>query len=222
MKAEQQRLIASLWESRQEGLPVDSVEKAVTLASIVEKETGRADERQRVAAVFVNRLRKPMRLQSDPTIIYGIVGGQGSLGRPITRADIEQKTAYNTYTINGLPPGPICNPGRPALEATLNPAKTTDLYFVADGSGGHKFSASLDEHNDAVANWRKVERDMRAKEAAAEKAEAATAKPGDAPPGGVPSPPAEDAPAATEAAAAPPAQAATASNVPLPVRKPKR
>lgn len=225
MKAEQQRLIASLWENRQEGLPVDSVEKAVTLASIVEKETGRADERQRVAAVFVNRLRKPMRLQSDPTIIYGIVGGQGSLGRPITRADIEQKTAYNTYTINGLPPGPICNPGRPALEATLNPAKSTDLYFVADGTGGHKFSASLDEHNDAVANWRKVERDMRAKEAAAEKAESAgaTAKPGEVPPGGVPSPPAEDAPAATEAVAAtPPAPAATASNVPLPVRKPKR
>ena len=221
MKAEQQRLLASLWESRQAGLPVDSVEKAVTLASIVEKETGRADERQRVAAVFVNRLRKPMRLQSDPTIIYGIVGGQGSLGRPITRADIEQKTAYNTYTINGLPPGPICNPGRPALEATLNPAKSTDLYFVADGSGGHKFSATLDEHNDAVANWRKVERDARAKEAAADKAEAtAAAKPGETP-GGVPSPPAEDAPAA-DAATAVPAAAATASNVPLPVRKPKR
>lgn len=220
MKAEQQRLITSLWEGRQPGLPVDSIEKAVTLASIVEKETARADERQRVAAVFVNRLRKPMRLQSDPTIIYGIVGGQGSLGRPITRADIEQKTVYNTYTINGLPPGPICNPGRPALEATLNPAKSNDLYFVADGSGGHKFSATLDEHNDAVANWRKVERD-RAKEAASDKAEVAgAAKPGEAP-GGVPSPPAED-PSTADAAPATAATAATASNVPLPVRKPKR
>ncbi len=225
MKAEQQRLIASLWETRQPDLPIDTPEKAIILASIVEKETGRADERQRVAGVFVNRLRKPMRLQSDPTIIYGIVGGQGSLGRSITRADIEQKTAYNTYTINGLPPGPICNPGRPALEATLNPAKTKDLYFVADGTGGHQFSENLNDHNDAVANWRKVERDARAKEAAEEKAEAA-AKPGQTPaPGGVPSPPAEDAAAeATPAAApvAPTAQAATASNIPLPVRKPKR
>ena len=226
MKAEQQRLLTSLWENRQADLPVDSIEKAVTLASIVEKETGRADERHRVAGVFVNRLKKPMRLQSDPTIIYGIVGGQGTLGRSITRDDIEQKTAYNTYKINGLPPGPICNPGRPALEATLNPAKTTDLYFVADGSGGHKFSATLVEHNDAVANWRKVEKDQRAKEAAEEKAEATAAAPGAKPDAAgkqqaaaVPNPPAEE-PAAAEAAA--PAQGVTASNVPLPVRKPKR
>lgn len=222
MKAEQSRLIASLWETRQPDLPIDTAEKAIILASIVEKETGRADERHRVAGVFVNRLRKPMRLQSDPTIIYGIVGGQGSLGRPITRADIEQKTVYNTYTINGLPPGPICNPGRPALEATLNPAKTKDLYFVADGSGGHQFSETLDDHNDAVANWRKVEREMRAKEAAEEKAEAA-AKAGQTPAGagGVPSPPAE-APEAAPTATPASAPAATASNIPLPVRKPKR
>jgi UPF0755 protein len=226
MKSEQQRLLASLWENRAPDLPVDTPEKAVILASIVEKETGRADERHRVAGVFVNRLRKPMRLQSDPTIIYGIVGGQGPLGRSITRDDIEQKTAYNTYKINGLPPGPICNPGRPAIEATLNPAKTTDLYFVADGSGGHKFSATLDEHNDAVANWRKVERD-RAKQ------EEDEAKPPAADPGkptllnqtgAVPNPPAEQAgkesEPASQAAAAP--ASATASNLPLPVRKPKR
>lgn len=228
MKAEQQRLLASLWESRAPDLPVDTPEKAVILASIVEKETGRADERQRVAGVFVNRLRKPMRLQSDPTIIYGIVGGQGSLGRSITRDDIDQKTAYNTYKINGLPPGPICNPGRPALEATLNPAKTTDLYFVADGSGGHKFSATLDDHNDAVANWRKVERDMRAKQEAEAKTadpktEAEPAKPTVLnQPGAVPSPPAEDAGAEATPAAATAAPATTASNLPLPVRKPKR
>jgi len=233
MKSEQQRLLASLWESRVADLPIDSPEKAVILASIVEKETGRADERHRVAGVFVNRLRKPMRLQSDPTIIYGIVGGQGSLGRPITRDDIEQKTAYNTYRINGLPPGPICNPGRPAIEATLNPAKTTDLYFVADGSGGHKFSATLDEHNDAVANWRKVEREQRAKDEAEDKPDAKPDTKAEAKPesgkttvlnqtaAAVPNPPAE-AGAGEEAPAKAVPAGVTASNLPLPVRKPKR
>jgi UPF0755 protein len=109
----------------------------VTFASIVEKETGRADERDRVAAVFYNRLRKGMRLQSDPTIVYGIVGGQGALGRGITKFDIETKSPYNTYQISGLPPGPICNPGKSAMQAALHPAQTSDLYFVADGTGGH-------------------------------------------------------------------------------------
>ena len=117
---------------------------------------------QRVAAVFVNRLKKKMRLQSDPTIIYGIVGGRGSLGRPITRTDIDTKTDYNTYRINGLPPGPICNPGRATIEATLNPAATNDLYFVADGSGGHTFSETLTAHNAAVQNWRKIEKSQAA------------------------------------------------------------
>lgn len=214
MKAEQQRLLAAIWANRAGDLPVDSPEKAVILASIVEKETARADERGRVAAVFVNRLRKPMRLQSDPTIIYGIVGGQGTLGRAITRDDIEQKTAYNTYKINGLPPGPICNPGRSALEATLNPPKTNDLYFVADGSGGHAFSDTLEKHNAAVANWRKIEREDRAKE---EKETEAAAKPGET--GAVPNPPAEDTAADKPQ---PAAATATASTVPLPVRKPKR
>ncbi|MDX2158754.1 MAG: endolytic transglycosylase MltG [Hyphomicrobiaceae bacterium] len=158
MQAEHTKLLASLWTSRQEGLPVQTPEQAVVLASIVEKETGKADERPRVASVFVNRLRKGMRLQSDPTIIYGLVGGQGQLGRGITRADIESKTAYNTYQIDGLPPAPICNPGRAALTATLNPASTEDLFFVADGTGGHTFTSTLKDHNAAVANWRRIER----------------------------------------------------------------
>lgn len=175
MRAEQERFLAAAWEKRQPGLPVATPQEALILASIVEKETGRADERERVAAVFVNRLKKNMRLQSDPTIIYGLVGGQGSLGRPITRSDIDGKTSHNTYQINGLPPTPICNPGRSAIDATLNPAKTDDLYFVADGSGGHAFSATLKEHNAAVANWRRVERSARkeAEEGAAAAPEAA-------------------------------------------------
>jgi UPF0755 protein len=129
----------------------------VTLASIVEKETGRPEERSRVASVFVNRLKQRMRLQSDPTIIYGLVGGKGSLGRPISRSDITQPTPYNTYTIDGLPPGPIANPGRASLEAAANPARTKDLYFVADGTGGHAFSETLDQHQKNVARLRAIE-----------------------------------------------------------------
>ena len=134
------------------------------LASIVEKETGRADERPRIAAVFENRLRKNMRLQSDPTIIYGLVGGKGVLDHPIQQDELERDTPYNTYKINGLPPTPIANPGRAAIEAVLKPAKTKDLYFVADGTGGHSFAPSLEEHNRNVVKWRQVERAMREKE----------------------------------------------------------
>lgn len=166
MRTEHQKFVAQVWEKRQKDVPLDTVEKMIVMASIIEKETGRADERERVAAVFVNRLRKNMRLQSDPTIIYGLVGGQGSLGRSITRADIDSKTAYNTYQISGLPPGPICNPGRSAIEATLNPAETQDLYFVADGTGGHTFSPTLKDHNEAVQNWRRIEREQKDKEKA--------------------------------------------------------
>ena len=144
------------------------------LASIVEKETGRADERDKVAGVFVNRLKSRMRLQSDPTIVYGIAAGQGTLGRGITRADIDTKTPYNTYQIDGLPPTPICNPGRPAIEATLNPAKTSDLYFVADGTGGHTFSPTLKDHNSAVQVWRRFEREMKTKQEPAAVAASAT------------------------------------------------
>lgn len=159
MKQNQEKIIAKLWQTRDPELPVKSPEDAIILASIVEKETGRPDEREQVASVFVNRLRKDMRLQSDPTIIYGIVGGEGRLGRAITKSDIKQKTAYNTYRIDGLPPGPICNPGRAAIAATLKPATTDYIYFVATGDGGHTFSKTLKAHNEAVADWRKVERE---------------------------------------------------------------
>jgi UPF0755 protein len=130
----------------------------VILASIVEKETGRADERTRVAAVFVNRLNRGMRLESDPTIIYGLVGGKGTLGRGIASNEIRAPTPYNTYVINGLPPGPIANPGRASLEATANPSRTRDLFFVADGTGGHAFAETYEQHQRNVARWRQLER----------------------------------------------------------------
>ena len=133
-------------------------QELVILASIVEKETGRADERTRVAGVFINRLGKRMKLQSDPTIVYGLVGGKGTLGRGILRAEIDKATPYNTYVIEGLPPGPIANPGRAALEAVANPSRTKDLYFVADGSGGHAFAETLDQHQKNVARWRQIEK----------------------------------------------------------------
>jgi UPF0755 protein len=164
MQGEMQKALDTLWDGRDKDLPIRSPQELVTFASIVEKETGRPDERDRVAAVFYNRLRKGMRLQSDPTIIYGVVGGQGALGRGITKSDIETKSPYNTYQINGLPPGPICNPGKSALLAALHPAKTADLYFVADGSGGHAFSETLKEHNNAVQKWRAVEKQNKAKQ----------------------------------------------------------
>jgi UPF0755 protein len=217
MQAEMQRFLAGAWEKRQSALPIKTPEEAVVFASIVEKETGRADERGRVAGVFMNRMRRGMKLQSDPTVIYGIVGGQGILGRPLTRADLSQKTLHNTYQIDGLPPTPICNPGRSAIEATLNPATTADLYFVADGSGGHVFSDTLKGHNAAVLNWRKVEREIRAKRKAEAAAEAAAAA-------AVPIP--TSSPAGDEANA-PSTQllnagaAAAAATVPIPVRKPK-
>ncbi len=163
MQADMKTFVADLWDKRPAELPLRSMQDAVTFASIVEKETGQADERDRVAAVFYNRLRKGMRLQSDPTIIYGIVGGEGSLGRSLTRTDIDTKTAYNTYQINGLPPGPIANPGKQSLLATFAPAKTTDLYFVADGTGGHTFSETLKDHNSAVQKWRETERQAKPK-----------------------------------------------------------
>jgi UPF0755 protein len=159
MIAEQQERVEAIWARRAPDLPIRDINEFVTLASIVEKETGIADERSRVASVFINRLRKGMRLQSDPTIVYGLYGGKGKPSdRPITRSDIDRPTPYNTYVIDGLPPGPIANPGRAALEAVANPSKTDDLYFVADGTGGHAFASTLDEHNENVARWRAVER----------------------------------------------------------------
>jgi UPF0755 protein len=127
----------------------------------VEKETGKPEERTRVAAVFVNRLKQKMRLQSDPTIIYGLVGGKGTLGRPIMKSEIEQPTPYNTYIIDGLPPGPIANPGRASLEAAANPARTRELYFVADGTGGHAFAETYEQHQKNVARLRSIESDQK-------------------------------------------------------------
>jgi UPF0755 protein len=156
-----QKVIDELWPQRDPGIPIKTPEEAMILASIVEKETGIAEERPRVASVFVNRLKAGMRLQSDPTIIYGITLGKVKLDRPLTREDIAAKTPYNTYQINGLPPGPIANPGREAIAATLQPAKTKDLYFVADGTGGHVFAETLEEHNKNVAKWREIEKQRR-------------------------------------------------------------
>ncbi|ABC21224.1 endolytic transglycosylase MltG [Rhodospirillum rubrum] len=156
--------IDSLWEHRAPGLPVTTKAQAVVLASIVEKETAVPAERARVAGVFINRLRIGMPLQSDPTVIYGLSAGTGTLGRALTRKDLETPHAWNTYVIPGLPPSPICNPGRESLAAVLNPADGGDLYFVADGSGGHVFAASLDAHNRNVARWRKIQRDQAKRE----------------------------------------------------------
>ena len=160
MQAAQKRVVAEIWEHRSPDLPpnVKTSQDLVTLASIVEKETGKPDERSRVAAVFVNRLKQKIKLQSDPTIIYGLVGGKGTLGRPIKRSEITQPSPYNTYVIDGLPPGPISNPGRASLEAAANPARTRDLYFVADGTGGHTFTETYDQHLKNVAKLRAMER----------------------------------------------------------------
>ncbi len=168
MRRARLRALEEVWQRRVPDLPIETPEQLVTLASIVEKETGKADERPRVASVFINRLRQNIRLQSDPTIIYGLFGGDGKPSeRPIYRSDIEKPTPYNTYQIDGLPPGPIANPGLAALEAVANPSRTNDLYFVADGTGGHVFAETLEEHNRNVVRWRQIEK---ARKAAAEAA----------------------------------------------------
>ena len=159
MQEDQRKTLEAIWTKRAADLPLRTPYELVTLASIVEKETGKSEERPRVAAVFLNRLRKGMRLQSDPTIIYGLVGGKATLGRPILRAEIDKWTPYNTYAIDGLPPGPIANPGQASLEAAAHPAPTRDLYFVADGTGGHVFSESLEQHSRNVQNWRRLEKE---------------------------------------------------------------
>lgn len=145
-----------LWAERREGLPLESREEALILASIVDKETSVPEERHQVAAVFINRLRRGMRLQSDPTVIYGLTGGTGPLGRALTRRDWEHDSTYNTYRIYGLPPGPISNPGRESIAAVLDPADVDFLFFVANGGGGHSFAKSLQEHNRNVARWRRI------------------------------------------------------------------
>ncbi|MAW80830.1 MAG: aminodeoxychorismate lyase [Parvularcula sp.] len=165
MMKDQDALIDALWDDRALELPFSTPEEAIILASIVEKETGLPEERPRIAAVFVNRLKKGMRLESDPTIIYGLTQGE-PLGRGLRLSELRKETPYNTYVIRGLPPTPIANPGEASIEAVLNPAETEDLFFVADGTGGHAFAATLREHNANVAAWRKVERERAAQERA--------------------------------------------------------
>jgi peptidoglycan lytic transglycosylase G len=209
MQQTHKRVLAEIWERRNPDIPVKTPEQLVTLASIVEKETGRADERSRVAAVFTNRLRQKIKLQSDPTIIYGLVGGKGTLGRPIKRSEITQPSPYNTYVIEALPPGPISNPGRASLEATANPARTRDLFFVADGTGGHTFTETYDAHQKGVAKLRAMEKQIQNDTAEpAEEAQppAAAGLPGAAdsnPPTAGTRPPAAKRPARPPAPAAP-------------------
>lgn len=158
MASRQAAILAQEWEARPFGMPYETPEEALIMASIVEKETGQADERPQVASVFVNRLRQGMRLQTDPTVIYGVTNGQAVLDRGLRRSELDTPTPFNTYRIDGLPPTPIANPGRAAIRAALNPDETDYLYFVADGTGGHAFSRTLEEHNAAVARWREIER----------------------------------------------------------------
>lgn len=157
MEAKQVATLAELWASRAAGVPYDTPEEALIMASIVEKETGIAEERKRVASVFVNRLEQGMRLQTDPTVIYGITKGEGVLGRGLRQSELRRETPWNTYVIDGLPPTPIANPGRLSIEAALNPDTTDYLFFVADGTGGHAFAVTLAEHNENVARWRAIE-----------------------------------------------------------------
>lgn len=152
--------LAKLWAARPDGYILKSPKDVLVLASIVEKETGVAAERPKIAGVFLNRLKKGMRLQSDPTVVYALTDGAGALGRALTRDDLKIDSPYNTYRIKGLPPGPIANPGRAALAAVLNPAKTDALYFVADGTGGHVFAKTLRDHNRNVQKWRKIKREL--------------------------------------------------------------
>ena len=159
MQGAQEAILMAAWESRADDLPLSTPEEALTLASIIEKETGVPDERGTVASVFVNRLEQGMRLQTDPTVIYGITNGEGVLGRGLRQSELRRETPYNTYVIAGLPPTPIANPGRASIEAAVNPPSSDFVFFVADGSGGHAFARTLDEHNRNVARWRQIEAD---------------------------------------------------------------
>ncbi len=157
MQARQTVILAELWQARDSDVPYDSPEEALVMASIVEKETGVPEERPLVASVFVNRLEQGMRLQTDPTVIYGITEGRAPLGRGLRQSELRRETPYNTYVIDGLPPTPIANPGRLSIEAALNPDKSDFIFFVADGTGGHAFAVTLEEHNRNVAVWREIE-----------------------------------------------------------------
>ncbi|SEK48639.1 UPF0755 protein [Roseovarius nanhaiticus] len=164
MTEAQEVIVAAAWASRSEGLPLANEQEMLILASIIEKETAVADERRQVASVFENRLRQGMRLQTDPTVIYGITEGQGVLGRGLRASELRAATPWNTYVIEGLPPTPIANPGRASIEAAVDPAATDYVFFVADGTGGHAFAETLDEHNANVARWRQIEAERNAAE----------------------------------------------------------
>jgi len=157
MTSEQAQILAEAWAQRADDLPITTPEEALILASIVEKETGVPTERAQVASVFVNRLRQGMRLQTDPSVIYGITKGEGILGRGLRQSELRAETPYNTYVIPALPPTPIANPGKASIEAALNPADTNFIFFVADGTGGHAFADNLADHNANVARWREIE-----------------------------------------------------------------
>jgi UPF0755 protein len=187
MRTAQDKVLDELWSQRASGLPFETKQEALILASIVEKETAIPEERARIAAVFLNRLKKGMRLQSDPTVVYGITLGRRKLDRPILKEDLDAENPYNTYRITGLPPTPIANPGREAIAAVLNPVDTSELYFVADGSGGHVFATTLEEHNRNVAKWRVIERVERIEaEAASENTALAPSPPASAAPSQAP------------------------------------
>jgi UPF0755 protein len=157
MRRDRDRLVTDIWNRRAKDLPISNIDEMVVLASVVERETSLADERSRVAAVFINRLRLNMRLQSDPTVIYALFGGKGKPpGFTLSRADLDTPSPFNTYASDGLPPSPIANPGRASLEAVANPSRTRDLFFVADGTGGHAFAESYEEHLRNVARWREL------------------------------------------------------------------
>ncbi len=158
MERRQAVYLAQAWEARETGLPYQTPEEALIMASIIEKETAVSDERRVVASVFVNRMQRGMRLETDPTVIYGITKGEGVLDRGIRGSELRRRTPYNTYQIDGLPPTPIANPGRAAIQAALDPEDTDYVFFVADGSGGHAFGRTLEEHNANVARWREIEK----------------------------------------------------------------
>jgi UPF0755 protein len=164
MTERQSAILAEAWAARVEGLPYDTPQEALVMASIIEKETSIPEERGRVASVFINRLQQGMRLQTDPTVIYGITKGEGVLGRGLRQSELRRETPWNTYVIDGMPPTPIANPGREAILAAVNPDVTDYIFFVADGTGGHAFARTLDEHNENVARWRAIEAERGAAE----------------------------------------------------------
>ncbi|MBR2655141.1 MAG: endolytic transglycosylase MltG [Loktanella sp.] len=157
MTSRQNDIIATAWANRVDGLPITTPEEMLILASIIEKETSEVDERRQVSSVFVNRLNQGMRLQTDPTVIYGVTRGEGVLGRGIRQSELRDNNPWNTYVIDGLPPTPIANPGRASIEAAVDPDSTAYIFFVANGTGGHTFTTNLDDHNRAVAVWRRIE-----------------------------------------------------------------